>query len=164
VPVVEEVPAQDFTDALATFATGVVVVTVRDGRDDIGTTLTAFSSVSLDPPMVVAAVARESYLTEVLHRCDRWAVTVLAGDQRAIAGRFAAAGRPSARLLIASVPHHRGPRSSALIIDGGGAALECETRQRVPAGDHVLFVAEVLSVDYVAAGRPPLIRVNRRYR
>jgi flavin reductase (DIM6/NTAB) family NADH-FMN oxidoreductase RutF len=161
---VEGVPSQDFTDALATFATGVVVVTVRDGRDDIGTTLTGFSSVSLDPPMVMIAVASESYLTEVLHRCDRWAVTVLAAPQRAIAGRFAAAGRPSARLLIASVPHHRGRRSDALIMDDGMAALECETRQRVPAGDHVLFVAEAVSVDYVATNRSPLIRVNRRYR
>ena len=160
----DDVPSRDLTDALATFATGVVVVTVRDGRDDIGTTLTAFSSVSLDPPMVMVAVAEESYLTEVLHRCDRWAVTVLSADQRAIAGRFASAGRPSARLLIASVPHHRGPRSGALIMDDGAAALECATRQRVPAGDHVLFVAEVLSVDYIAADRPPLIRFNHRYR
>ncbi|GAA4636251.1 flavin reductase family protein [Actinoallomurus vinaceus] len=157
-----EVP--DFTDALATFATGVVVVTVRDGRDDIGTTLTAFSSVSLDPPMVLAGIDGTSYLSEVLHRCERWAVTVLAADQRALAGRFAAAGRPSARLLIAGEPHHRGARSEALVIEGGAAAMECETRQRVTAGDHVLFIAEVLTVDYIDTGRPPLIRVNRRYR
>lgn len=160
----EEVPSRDFTDAVATFATGVVVVTVRDGRDDIGTTLTAFASVSLDPPMVLISVAAESYLSEVLHRCDRWAATVLSAAQRAIAGRFAAAGRPSARLLIAGVPHHRGPLSDALIVDGGPAALECETRHRLPAGDHVIFVAEVLSVDYLDPGRPPLIRVNHRYR
>ncbi len=157
------VPHGDFTDALAAFASGVVVVTVREGRDDIGTTLTAFASVSLEPPMVLVAVTGESYLAEVLHRCDQWAVTVLAADQRAIAGRFASAGRPSARLLIASVPHHRGPRSGALIVDGGAAALECETRERVPAGDHVLFVAEVVAVDYVDADRPPLIRVRHRY-
>ena len=159
-----EVSPGDFTDALAAFGTGVVVVTVREGRDDIGTTLTAFASVSLDPPMVLVAVAAESYLSEVLRRCDRWAATVLSAAQRAIAGRFAVAGRPSARLLIASVPHHRGELSDALIVDEGRAALECETRQRVPAGDHVVFVAEVLAVDYVVAERPPLIRVDHRYR
>ncbi|MGH3376092.1 MAG: flavin reductase family protein, partial [Actinoallomurus sp.] len=86
----------DFTDALAAFGTGVVVVTVREGRDDIGTTLTAFASVSVEPPMVLVAVAAESYLCEVLGRCDRWAATVLSAAQRAIAGRFAVAGRPSA--------------------------------------------------------------------
>lgn len=158
------VPAADLVDALATFATGVVVVAVRDGRDDIGTTLTAFSSVSLDPPMVLVGVDGTSYLSEVLQRCERWAVTVLAADQRALAGRFAAAGRPSARLLIAGEPHHRGSRSGALVIEGGAAALECEARQHVTAGDHVLFIAEVLAVDYIDAERPPLIRVNRRYR
>jgi flavin reductase (DIM6/NTAB) family NADH-FMN oxidoreductase RutF len=163
-PRVGEVGGQDFTDAAATFGTGVVVVTVRDGRDDIGTTLTAFSSVSLEPPMVLVAVAAESYLTEVLQRCERWAVTVLSSGQRAIAGRFAAAGRPSARLLIASVPHHRGALSGALVVDDGRAALECETRQHFTAGDHVVFLAEVRSVDYVATDRAPLIRVDRRYR
>jgi flavin reductase (DIM6/NTAB) family NADH-FMN oxidoreductase RutF len=161
---VDAVPPADLTDAVATFATGVVVVTVRDGRDDIGTTLTAFASVSLEPPLVLISVAAESYLTEVLERCDRWAVTVLSAAQKALAGRFAAAGRPSARLLIASLPHHRGPLSGALVVEGAEAAMECETRQRVPAGDHVLFVAEVLSVDYIAADRQPLVRVNRRYR
>lgn len=163
-PVADDVSPRDFTDALGAFGTGVVVVTVREGRDDIGTTLTAFASVSLDPPMVLVSVAAESYLSEVLGRCDRWAVSVLSAAQRAIAGRFATAGRPSARLLIASVAHHRGERTGALIVDEGRAALECETRQRVPAGDHLVVVAEVLSVDYVATERPPLIRVDHRYR
>jgi flavin reductase (DIM6/NTAB) family NADH-FMN oxidoreductase RutF len=160
---VGEITPADFTDALATFATGVVVLTVRDGRDDIGTTMTAFSSVSLDPPMVLIGVGADSYLGEVLQRCDRWAVTVLSAAQRVLAGRFAAAGRPSARLLIAGEPHHRGDKSDALVIEGGAAALECQTRQRVTAGDHVLFIAEVITIDYVAAKRTPLIRVNRRY-
>lgn len=153
----------DFTEAVAGFATGVVVVTVRDERDDIGATVTAFSSVSLDPPMVLVGIGANAYLAEVLHRRDRWAATVLAAGQRPLAGRFAAEGRPSARLLIANEPHHRGRRSDALVIEGGLAALECATTQRVPAGDHVLFVAEVLGVDYVAPDAAPLIRVNRRY-
>jgi flavin reductase (DIM6/NTAB) family NADH-FMN oxidoreductase RutF len=160
---VPPIPAPEFTEAVAGFATGVVVVTVRDDRDDIGTTVTAFASVSLEPPMVLVSIAAESYLSEVLGRQDHWAATVLGAAQRALAGRFAAAGRPSARLLIASVPHHRGPRSDALIVDGGVAALECRTRRRVPIGDHVLFVAEVLAVDYADPARKPLIRVNRRY-
>ncbi|MGI8331078.1 flavin reductase family protein [Actinomadura scrupuli] len=153
---------QEFTDALAGFATGVVVVTVRDGRDDIGTTVTAFMSVSVEPPMVAVAVDAESYLGEVLHRQDHWAATVLSARQRALAGRFAAQGRPSARLLIANEAHHRGPLSGALIVDGGLTALECRTRQRVPAGDHVLFLADVPAIDYISGGEP-LVRVNRRY-
>ena len=141
-----------------------VVLTVRDDRDDLGTTVTSFMSVSLEPPMVAVGVANSSYLSEVLHRQDRWAATVLTAGQRALAGRFAAEGRPSARLLIAAAPHHRGAKSDALVIEGGLAALECETGQRIEAGDHTLFVAEVLEIDYIAAEGDPLIRVNRRYR
>jgi flavin reductase (DIM6/NTAB) family NADH-FMN oxidoreductase RutF len=140
-----------------------VVVTVRDGRDDIGATVTAFTSVSLDPPLVLVGIGRDSYLSEVLDRRDEWAASVLGAEQRALAGRFAAAGRPSARLLIADEPHHRGRRTDAIVIDGGLTALECATRQRITAGDHMLFVAEVLGVDYVTAERAPLVRVNRRY-
>ncbi|MCD0448256.1 flavin reductase family protein [Actinocorallia sp. API 0066] len=154
---------QDFTAALASFATGVTVVTVKEGRDDIGATVTSFASVSLDPPMLLIGVAAASYLCEVLHRRPAWAVTVLAAAQRALAGRFAAEGRPSARLLLTGHPHHRGRRSEALIIEGGLTALECETRLRIPAGDHVLFVAEILHVDYLNKA-DPLIRANRRYR
>ncbi|GAA0600830.1 flavin reductase family protein [Actinomadura livida] len=153
----------EFAEAVAGFATGVVVLTVRDGRDDLGTTVTAFMSVALEPPMVLASVTTSSYLTEVLNRQDRWAATVLASGQRALAGRFAAEGRPSARILLASEPHHRGEHSAALVPESGVSAMECETRQRVEAGDHTLFIAEVLSTDYLARDRTPLVRVNRRY-
>ncbi|MFS2292634.1 MAG: flavin reductase family protein [Actinomadura sp.] len=140
-----------------------VVLTVRDGRDDLGTTVTAFMSVSLDPPTVLASVTTSSYLAEVLNRRSRWAATVLSSRQRALAGRFAAEGRPSARILLASEPHHRGEHSEALIPERGVSALECETRQVVEAADHTLFIAEVLSTDYAAPDQKPLIRVNRRY-
>lgn len=152
-----------FVEAVAGFATGVVVLTVRDGRDDLGTTVSAFMSVSLEPPMVAAGVGAQSYLAEVLGRQELWAVTVLSAGQRALAGRFAAAGRPSARLLIAAEPHHRGPLSGALVLDEGMAALECRTREQVTAGDHLLFLAEVLAADYTAPTRTPLVRANRRY-
>ncbi|WP_347814122.1 flavin reductase family protein [Actinomadura sp. 7K507] len=153
----------EFTEAVAGFATGVVVLTVRDGRDDLGTTVTSFMSVSLDPPMVLASVTTSSYLTEVLSRRDRWAATILSSRQRALAGRFAAEGRPGARILLAGEPHHRGEHSDALIPETGQSALECETRQKIEAGDHTLFIAEVLSTDYVSRDQKPLIRVNRRY-
>ncbi|WP_067633807.1 flavin reductase family protein [Actinomadura latina] len=153
----------DFVEAVAGFATGVVVLTVRDGRDDLGTTVTSFMSVSLDPPMVLAGVATSSYLSEVLNRRPRWAATILSSSQRALAGRFAAEGRPSARILLAAEPHHRGEHSDALIPETGISALECETRQTIEAGDHTLFVAEALATDYITRDQKPLVRANRRY-
>jgi len=152
-----------FADALGAFATGVTLVTVADGRDDIGTTVSAFCPVSLDPPMVLVSLIAGSYPAEVLGRADLFAVTLLEAGQRALAGRFAVAGRPGARLLLDGVPHHRGAMSGALIADGGLAALECEASQRVAAGDHLLVIARVLGLPYVAESGAPLIRYRGRY-
>ena len=150
-------------EALASFATGVTLVMVADGRDDIGTTVSAFCPVSWSPPLVLVSLIAGSYPAEVLARVDRFAVTVLGAGQRALAGRFAVAGRPGARVLLEGTPHHRGQASGALITGGGLAALECEAVQRVPAGDHLLVIASVLAVPYVADGGGPLVRFAGRY-
>jgi flavin reductase (DIM6/NTAB) family NADH-FMN oxidoreductase RutF len=97
-------------------------------------------------------------------RRDLWAASLLADGQQAVASRFATPGRPGARLLLAGVPHHRGERSEALVVDGGVAAIEVETARVVPAGDHTLFIGEVLAVDYVDATKAPLVRLRARYR
>ena len=71
-----------------------------------------------------------------------------------LAGRFAASGRPGARLMLDDVPHRRGPGSGALIAEGGLAALECAAeRQVIPAGDHLLVIARVTGVPYVSGLR-----------
>ncbi|HEY2553397.1 MAG TPA: flavin reductase family protein [Streptosporangiaceae bacterium] len=156
--------AAAFADALAAHAAGVTLVTVADGRDDIGTTVSAFCPVSMDPPLVLVSLIAASYPAELLGRADRFAVTLLAAGQRMLAGRFAAAARPGARLLLDEVPHQRGGASGALIPDGGLAALECEVSDRVLAGDHLLVIGEVLAVPYVAETDSPLLRFRGRYR
>ena len=150
-------------EALALYASGVTLVMVADGRDDIGTTVSAFCPVSLSPPLILVSITAESYLAEVLGRVSRFAVVILTAGQRALAGRFAVAGRPGARLLLADIPHRRGEVSGALIPAGGLAALECQSTQRLPAGDHMLAVARVLAVPYVADSGEPLIRFAGRY-
>lgn len=153
-----------FTEAMRQVAAGVAVVTVKDDRDDLGTTVATLMSVSLEPPLVLISLDSAGYLAEVLLRRDRWAASLLAEGQQALASRFATAGRPSARLLLAGVAHHRGDHSEALVVDGGVTAIEAETVQVVPAGDHTLFIGEVLAVDYVDAAKAPLVRLRGRYR
>ena len=150
-------------DALSVFATGVTLVTIADGRDDVGTTVSAFCPVSHTPPLILVSLMAGSYPAELLGRVDRFAVTVLAATQRALAGRFAAAGRPGARLMLDGVPHQRGRESGALIPDGGLAALECEVTELVPAGDHLLAIAVVRHIPYLAEAGQPLIRFAGRY-
>lgn len=153
-----------FADALTAVAASVTLVTLADGRDDIGTTVTAFCPMSSQPPLVGVSLLASSYPAEVLARLDWFAVTLLAAGQRALAGRFAVPGRPGARLLLDGVPHRRGPHSGALIPGEGLAALECEATERIPTGDHLLVIARVLDVPYVAEAGDPLIRFRSRYR
>lgn len=153
----------DLEPALAAWAGAVTLVTISDGRDDIGTTVSAFCPVSTDPPLILVSLLADSYPAEVLDRLDGFAVTLLAAGQRALAGRFASPGRPGARLLLENVPHRRGPVSGALIPDDGLAAFECAVASRVPAGDHVLVIARVTSVPYVSESGDPLIRFRGRY-
>jgi flavin reductase (DIM6/NTAB) family NADH-FMN oxidoreductase RutF len=146
---------------------GVTLVTVADGRDDVGATVSAFCPVSDDPPLVAVSLMAESYLAEVFGRAEEpartFAVVLLAAGQRMLSGRFAAAGRPGARLMLGDVPHRRGPRSGALIVEGGLAALECSVDGVRPAGDHLLVIARVTGVPYVSEAAEPLIRFRRRY-
>jgi flavin reductase (DIM6/NTAB) family NADH-FMN oxidoreductase RutF len=157
------VPPAGLAEALGAWPGAVTLVTIAEGRDDIGTTVSAFCPVSTDPPLVLVSLIAESYPAEVLGRADAFAVTLLASGQRALAGRFASAGRPAARILLENVPHRRGDSSGALIPDGGLAAFECEVTRRMPAGDHLLLVAGVVAVPYVAESGEPLIRFRGGY-
>jgi flavin reductase (DIM6/NTAB) family NADH-FMN oxidoreductase RutF len=152
-----------FADALSAWAAGVALVTIADGRDDIGVTVSACCPVSADPPLILVSLMADSYPAEVLGRVNHFALTLLSARQRAVAGRFAASGRPGARLLLDGVPHHRGELSGALIADEGLAALECSVAQRVPAGDHLLLIAAVLAAPPVTGDGAPLIRFRSGY-
>jgi flavin reductase (DIM6/NTAB) family NADH-FMN oxidoreductase RutF len=155
--------AARFGSALSAWAGAVTVLTIAEGRDDIGATVSAFCPVSGDPPTVLVSLLSAGYLAEVLGRVDKFAVTLLSTAQRALAGRFAAGGRPGARLLLGNVPHKRGEASGALIPAGGLAAFECEVTTRIPAADHIVVVGHVLAVPYVAEVGEPLIRFRGGY-
>jgi flavin reductase (DIM6/NTAB) family NADH-FMN oxidoreductase RutF len=155
--------AARFGSALTAWAGAVTLLTIAEDRDDIGTTVSAFCPVSGNPPTVLVSLLSSGYPAEVLSRVDKFAVTLLSAAQRALAGRFAAAGRPGARLLLGNVAHERGQVSGALIPAGGLAAFECEVTTRIPAADHVLVMGHVLAVPYVSEAGEPLIRFRGGY-
>src|SRR6478672_2471266 len=105
------VDAAEFAAALGQYASGVCLLTVRDGIDDVGTTVSAVMSVSASPPLLAVGLAADGYPAEVLAEVGSCAVTVLAAEHAIVASRFASAGRPSARHLLESVPWARGEHS-----------------------------------------------------
>src|SRR5262249_38440678 len=157
----------ELTGVRAAWACAGALVTVADGRDDIGATVSSFSPVSAEPPLVLVSLMSGSYPAELFSRPDepvtRFAATLLSAGQRVLAGRFAAAGRPGARLMLDDVPHRRGQYSRALIAEGGLAARECSGERLVPAGAPLVVIAGVTGVVYVAGWGEPLIRFRGRY-
>ncbi len=147
----------DYRRALAQFATGVTIVTARtpDGVP-IGLTVNSFSSVSLDPPLILWSLARKASSLAIFRSCTHYAINVLATNQLAVAKRFAT--RSSNR--FASIAWHVGP-CDAPLIDGCVSWLIAESRNLHEAGDHLILVGEV--VQFEAPGGVPLIFHDGRY-
>ena len=152
----------EFAAAMGQYASGVCLLTVRDGIDDVGTTISSVMSVSALPPLVAVGLSAQGYPAEVLQEVGRCGLTVLAAEHAIVASRFSSAGRPSARHLLESVPWTRAPASEAIVLDGGLAALDCRLDRVIEAGDHVLALLEVSDVLSTRAA-PPLLRLRGRY-
>jgi flavin reductase (DIM6/NTAB) family NADH-FMN oxidoreductase RutF len=157
------VDAADFAAAMGQYAAGVCLLTVRDGIDDVGTTVSSVMSVSADPPLVAVGLTAAGYPAEVLEEVGSCALTVLAAPHGIVASRFSSAGRPSARHLLESVPWSRAVGSDAIVLDDGLAALDCRVAQLVEAGDHVLALLAVEDVPVLNREVPPLLRLRGRY-
>ncbi|MCX5421728.1 flavin reductase family protein [Streptomyces sp. NBC_00078] len=171
----EGVSNDEFRAAMSRLAAGVVLVTAQEPAldpddpsapdgEDVGMTATSFMSVSLDPPLVLVSLREGSRMDDLLDEQPRWAVSFLSESQRHIAGRFAMKGRISDRLLFEDIPYARGEVSGAPLVGGALATLECETEQRVRAGDHTLVIGRVLTAEVPSADGGPLAYFRGRYR
>ncbi|MGH8777186.1 MAG: flavin reductase family protein [Jiangellaceae bacterium] len=158
-------PVDDFRDAMARLAGGVGVLTTRDlvGRD-CGITVTAVSSVSLDPPLVLTCVRRGGFVHDALLVADGWALTMLDDSQLALAHYAARHRHPGGRDDFSPWPTRRGSASGALVFTAGVSAIECVPDDLVDAGDHTIAIGRVVAVASDATGERPLVYVDRAYR
>ena len=130
----------EFRRVCGQFATGVTVVTALDRGGPRGMTANSFSSVSLDPPMVMVAVGRQRSLHRLLKVGRRFAVNVLGAGQVELADRFAGRGDVR-RDRFGAVRHWLTPDGLPLL-EGALAHVVCRLAAVYPAGDHDLFVGE----------------------
>jgi flavin reductase (DIM6/NTAB) family NADH-FMN oxidoreductase RutF len=156
------VDPNEFAAALAQYAAGVCLLTVQDGIDDVGTTVSSVMSISAAPPLVAVGLAVGGYPAEVLEEVGRCGLTVLAAEHAIVASRFSSAGRPSARHLLESVPWTR-TGSGAIVLTDGLVALDCRLDRLVDAGDHLLALLAVEAVPVVRPDARPLLRLRGRY-
>lgn len=130
---------RDLRRAFGNFATGVTIVTTFDAAGEpCGFTANSFTSVSIDPPLLLVNIAKSAYGCEVFTRADGFAVNILALSQRDLSNRFASAGTDKFAGLDWSAAHTGAP-----IIDGVIAWFDCESFNQVDAGDHVVLIGRI---------------------
>lgn len=132
--------------AMGAFATGVTIVTVG-GDTPHGMTANAFSSLSLDPPLVLVCIGRNAVMHRILSASETFGISVLSAHQELVARHFANRLRPLGIAQFDSVDWHRGPDTGAPLIDGALVHMECAVRDAYDGGDHTIFVGELLSLD-----------------
>lgn len=144
-----------FRDALGQFATGVTVITTQTPDGPLGITANSFSSVSLDPPLVLWSPARNAGRFAVFEAARYFAVHIVGADQAGLASAFVRDGAAFDRL---DWTHGA---SGAPLIEGCIARFECARHAVYDGGDHAIILGRVLSVS--VAPRPPLLFVAGRF-
>lgn len=143
---------------MSQFATGVTVVTTRDAAGRFhGITVSAFCSVSLDPPLVLICIARETWSHYAFRESGAFVVNFLASEQADISQRFASPLADKFSGVAFSVGKLGIP-----VLEGCLVNLECRLRDSTDAGDHSIFVGEVESANIQGGG--PLVYFRSDYR
>lgn len=149
--------SRDFRNALGTFGTGVTVVTTRGaGGELFGMTVNSFSSVSLDPPLILWTQSLFAPSLRAFEDASCFAVNVLGHEHRELAMRFATYAPDK----FAGVGYHLSALGIPLL-DGAAAHFECRTENRFEGGDHVIILGRVERYRYER--KPTLLFCHGRY-
>jgi 3-hydroxy-9,10-secoandrosta-1,3,5(10)-triene-9,17-dione monooxygenase reductase component len=153
---------ETFRRVMGHFVTGVTVVSALDGQRPYGITVNAFSSVSLDPALIMVALDRRRFLTPIVRAAGRYAVNVLSEEHQALSDCFAGADVEPGRDAFCGASWHTG-RTGLPLIDGAIATLECTVVETFSAGDHDLFIGRVDTLANEHHHPMPLLYYRRRY-
>jgi flavin reductase (DIM6/NTAB) family NADH-FMN oxidoreductase RutF len=128
-----------FRRLLSRFASGIAIITARDGESDVGMTVSAFCSVSLSPPLVLVCVDHGASMHDLLLQHPKLGINIMACEHEAHCRRFA---DKTETQRFDGVPCRRG-ESSVMLLDDAMAHLECQLVHHCEAGDHTIFIAQV---------------------
>lgn len=150
----DAVTAGDFRAALSCWASGVSIFTAPG---PVGLTVSSFSSLSLDPPLILGCIARSTGAHDPLVAAETFAVHLLASDQSELSARFA--GPMDQRFV--DLDYANGPDGVPLL-EGALARLICRRESVTPGGDHTILVGRVIDVE--SSEGDPLVYFSRAYR
>src|SRR5581483_1700675 len=151
----------EFRRAMGYFATGVTVITVANGDKVEGMTANAFTSVSLDPLLVLVCVDQEAKTHAHLHARKRFGINVLSEHQQKVSEHYALADRDPARAESEAGARFDYTRHGTPVLHGALIYLECRLQTAQDAGDHTIFIAEV--EDVVVRDGQPLLYFHSLY-
>jgi flavin reductase (DIM6/NTAB) family NADH-FMN oxidoreductase RutF len=140
---VTRVDPLEYRRVVGRFATGVMIVSTVLGEEDHAMTVNAFTSVSLDPLLVLFCPEKIARFHDVVIESGVWAVSILGEEDKAASQWFATRGRPLEG-QFEGWPVERGPVTGAMIFQRALGALECRTVAVHDGGDHSIVVGEVL--------------------
>jgi flavin reductase (DIM6/NTAB) family NADH-FMN oxidoreductase RutF len=152
----------EFRKAMGCFATGVTIITLDLDTEVHGMTANAFSSVSLDPPLVLVCVDRRAITRTHLHTKKRFGINVLSEGQRKISEYYASPERAHERAESEAGARFDRTQHGTPVLHGSLAYLECRLHSAQEAGDHTIFIAEV--EDVVVCEGDPLLFFRGKYR
>jgi len=149
-----------FRRVMGQFATGVTVITVQQGDHIHGMTANAFTSVSLEPPLVLFCVTRTARMAALIREVRGFAINILSEHQQDVSRQFAGSRKDDPDRAVSL---QRGP--VAPLIDGALASLSCTTEAIYGGGDHWIVVGRVVSVHEPSGAllRDPLVFFRSRY-
>jgi flavin reductase (DIM6/NTAB) family NADH-FMN oxidoreductase RutF len=150
----------ELREVMRRFPAPVAVVTTTVDEERYGLTVGSLVSLSLEPPLVGISIGRESSSHEPIRRAGRFAASLLSGEQEALAQHFARSGIPPIALW-SGVDVREG--DTGPLVEGALAWLECRTWAEYPAGDHTIFVGEVLRGELGAVGSGLVYRLSRYF-
>ncbi|MBM6405604.1 flavin reductase family protein [Phycicoccus sp. CSK15P-2] len=136
---------RDLRDVLGTFATGITVI-ATGGPDPVGMTTNSFTSVSLDPPLVLFCARRSSKVAARLEEDTAFTVNVLTGEQEHAARHFASSTRGTGVDSFRPVEWEWGSTVGAPVVTEASSTLECRVWKAHDGGDHVIYIGEVLAL------------------
>lgn len=128
-----------FRDAMGKFATGITVVSMNDNGENIGMTVNAFMSISLDPKLIAVSIDERASMYDKLNNTEKFGVSILNENQKDLSMVFARQKEPEQEIAFID-------QDGVPVLQDALATISCKVKDKIKAGDHLIYIAEVTAL------------------